>query len=669
MAEMVHRRPSAKFFEGQTPPALPIMSADNIDWYKEQVDRCKNGYSFRGDRFTGDQWWYYNLCPMVVAKLDKNGNPTNEFDTAYPYWSQQDDYLFKQIEEAEQDRKGVFLFTGRGYGKTYLVISIGGKLFFLKKGSHGVISASGDHHANETWKKFQALVLGVGKAHPTLRLSLSKEGTSGDEIVAGKRVMVDGEWIFEQRSLMEKIVYANQAGKTKGRRLDFQHWEEVGDWAGAAKLKECIAASEGTYWVGDIKKCRDFYTGTGGTVLSDQAKEVCYNPDSFGLYKVKDWSERGTGIVIPAFKKYGGTWEKTGFSDEEKAKEILNQKRADKKKDPDPTAYNKFIQEYPFNIEEMFQRKGGNRFNLEAIGNTITMYEMFPEKKQGEYGNLQWEKNQYGEKTGKVTWVPDPNGKMWILEKPVINPETGNAWERLYVGGYDGIDMGTEDNNSGQGSSGALSIKKRLLPGSGLANTYVFHYRDRPTDIDEFFEGTLMACVYFNLHKALNIEFSKIAIRGYFKKKNAMHYFMPRPRITLDNASKSEESSLIGTTATDKNFQQGESFLATYTKDMGDQILNYEVCIDLRDFTMDNRGKHDLTVSMFMAEIGEDEFSDKPVLKPKPKPLPYKIGYYTDSNGIKRWGKIPEKNQNPFGFKPDAPIMAHLNSVLKPGYG
>ena len=255
---MSFQRPTAKFFEGQTPPKLPMFSQDNIDWYNEQIRRCREGFEFRGTRMTGDQYWFHNICPMPVLEKDpKTGKLTGEFGYNYPYWSQADDYVFKQIEEAEQAQLGFPLMTHRGAGKTQIILSIGGKIFFLKKAKermvHGIISATNDDHALPTFMKFSQLVKGVNKYHPSLALDLIKDNTG--EIIAGTQTNEDGKWNTELRAFMEKIVYGNSADKTRGRRVDYLMYEEIGAWSptDGATLKDCIAANRGIMWLGGKK--------------------------------------------------------------------------------------------------------------------------------------------------------------------------------------------------------------------------------------------------------------------------------------------------------------------------------------------------------------------------------------------------------------------------------
>lgn len=640
-------KPGSKFFEARTPPKIEIYSQDNLDWYKEHLHRCKHGYSYRGDRMTEDQYWFYNFQPMMVALFDAKGRPTGEFDMSWASWSQEDDYLFKQMEEAKQDGLDVMLMTGRSFGKTYIVISIGGKIFYLVNNSHGVISASGEDHASETWNKFRAGITAVNSIHPTIARGLLTDNpnfiTAGFERLHPKKEEV-------VQALMEKKVYDKKPGKTKGRRLNFQHFEEIGDWGGAATLKECIAASEGSWKVGSIKKARVFYTGTGGTILSDQAKEIFYNPRAYNLYITKNWSERGTAIMIPAFKKYGGFWEKTGISDEAGAKAELERIRLLKQTDPDPLAYNKFVQEFPFNPEEMFTRIGGNRFPKDKLAKNLALLEANPELRKGSFVNLHWQK-----KDGQIVGVDieySNSGKIWLLEEPFKNAE-GIAWPRLYIAGYDGIDVGSQEAMTETGSKGSLSVKKRMLPGAGLSNIYVCHYIDRPAEVDEFYEECHKIMWLFNLINAVNIEDTKRGIVGHLKPKGGLKFLMKRPRLTLTDPTNEKESKLIGTTATPKNFEYGESFTVNYLKDNWDQVFHIPVIRDLIDFQMDNRGKHDPTVSIFMAELGDDEFMDKPPSKPVvPQSLDEEWGFYTDRNGKKKWGKL-QKNTNEFNFKPD----------------
>lgn len=632
-----------KFFEAQEPLPIDQFSLENIDWYNEHIDRCFKGFSYRGHRITGDHYWYLNFFPIMRTVLDSKGMATKNFELDFPLWSQEDDYLMKQIEEAEQDSKAVFLFTGRGYGKTYLTISIGAKIYYLVPQSHSVISGSLDDHAGETFAKLKSGMTGLEMIHPTLFFNRLTDNDS--EIMSGYIEYIDGKKANRgSLSKVEKIIYADKAGKSKGRRLNFQQFEEAGDWSGAAPLKECISASEGTWFVGAIKKCRVFYTGTGGTVKSSAAKDIFFNPNAYDLYTVREWRDRPTGIVIPAYRKFGGYWEKTGISDIEGAKKHMEEIRENKKSDP--VAYTKYIQEFPFNPDEMFMLSGVNNFDQAKVADQYTKVTTLPEYKLGKFGEFEW--IDKSDKRKGSRFVEKAGGKVWLLEEPEKD-EDGNVYPHLYIAGYDGIDLGAQDTESGKGSKGATSVKKRLLSSGKTNNVYVCFYVDRPNDIDELYEQNLMMSYYFNC--LFNIEDTKRGIVEYWKNRGEFERFMKRPRLTLNDPTVLfNNTNLIGVTNAPKNYQYGEQFLIRYVKDYIQNLFYVEALEQFRDFVMENRTDYDIIVSMMMAELGDDELMDKNIIPVKPKTeLEVEEGYYTDENGVMQWGVLP-KIVDPFRF-------------------
>ena len=89
-----------KFYEGRKPPQVPLDSAENLEWYAEQLHRCIYGFEYKGTRITGDMYWALNFVPFMLATKDEFGNATTNFKVQLPYFSYQHDYIFKLIEEA-----------------------------------------------------------------------------------------------------------------------------------------------------------------------------------------------------------------------------------------------------------------------------------------------------------------------------------------------------------------------------------------------------------------------------------------------------------------------------------------------------------------------------------------------------------------------------------------
>ena len=234
-----------KFFEGRNPPAVPLDSLENIEWYEEQLRRCVYGFEYRGQRITGDHYFFLNIFPFLVAKLNKLGKITNEFDINFAYYAGMHDYVFKTIEQAHYESKGFLWMSGRGSGKTFIVLSIIAKIYHLKPKSHGMVSASNTGHATESFTKLLQALDAIGEVHPTLALHRLTDTKS--LIESGQEIMRDGIKYREgPRSRIQRVIYGDNPGATRGSRPDIQLLEECGDWStGKGDLKSCIGASVG----------------------------------------------------------------------------------------------------------------------------------------------------------------------------------------------------------------------------------------------------------------------------------------------------------------------------------------------------------------------------------------------------------------------------------------
>jgi hypothetical protein len=632
---------SDHFLEGQNPLPIDINSMENIDWYNEQINRCFDGYSHKGTRITGDYYWYLNFFPIVALRLDKYGNPTNQPDFFFPYVSQQDDYLFKQLEEADQSNMNTLLVTARGYGKTFGMISIPAKYYYLKRLSDNILSSSQDEHISKSYGMLKLSMEELERRHPTLR---QKRLYDNDDVIeAGEEIVENGEKKkVGSRSQIRKIVFDRKAGKTRGSRPTTHLYEEIGAWNGAAKLKDCYNASVGSYKRGSIWTCRVFFIGTGGEMKSggsEDAKEMFWNPEAYNIYSVKEWHNRKTGIFIPAFKKYSGFWEQTGISKEAEAKVHLEAERETKKSDK--KAYEQFKQEYPFDPDEAFMLNGSNNFNQELVINQILNVNHKPEYQKGAMGFMHW-KYQNGVIVG-TEFEKHPDGNVWMLEQPERS-KSGELYENLYVAGYDGIDVGQDDTASGKGSQGALCVKKRMLSSGKTNNIYVCFLIERPKDINVFYETCRMISWHFNCK--INIEDTKRGIVGHFIREKEFSRFCKRPKLTLSDPQNGK-STLIGVTSAPKNYEYGELFLSKLIDSFVENIFYLPALEQLRDFRMDMRTKFDIVLAMMMAELADEDMMNLQVYIESEYSIKLNSekGFYTDANGDIHYGEIPVENE------------------------
>ncbi len=653
-----------KFLEGRKPPPVPMNSPDNLAFYQDHIGYAMEGRTLQSQghayRMTPDHYWFLNFTPIKL-NLGK-GKPSYGF----PLWCQADDYVFKQLEEAQQAEMASMLFTGRGYGKSVIAISLTQKQYVLVDRSHCLISASGDTHANTAWQVFQETVEGMEELHPTLRQKRLKNDQTfmraGEEIYEG-----DIRRIVGSQATVEKLVYASRAGKSKGRRLDGQHWEEGGDWDGAP-LDECWAASEGTWRVGGIWKPKFvIITGTGGTVRSGQAKEMFMNPLAYNIYPVIQHDGRKTGIFMPTYKKYGGFYEEagvvnvvertieglptgqtyaaghvtlSGVCDEDGARKELELQRA--RREGNAKTLDKFTQEYPFDVDECFRQSGASVFQRHLLATQKADLTILKKYREPERGNLVWMRNSVGKKTG-VRFIKDKNGKILIWEHPPMN-ERGELipMRHAYIGGLDSIDQSKEDSIGVDGSKLCLLIKKRQGNVQELTNMYVCAYADRPEgNVEEAYDNVLKVLTYYDCK--VNLEYTKLLIVPFFKANKAYHRFIMRPKIAQSNKEYgSQTTTLIGTQMTEPIRIYGTGKIRQYIEDHWMFLFFVELIDQLMDYTVENKTKFDWVIAMMLCEIADEDMAELIPQKITPEEVIELWGYFTDPyTGYTKYGKLP----------------------------
>ncbi len=637
-----------KFFEGRTPPSVPLDSLENIEWYEDQLKRCVYGFEWRGYRITGDHYWLLNFTPFLVAKKNKRGKITNEFDVQFPYFSYQHDYIFKLIEEAHYASEAFTWMSGRGSGKTYSILSIIAKTYHLKPKSHGIVSASNATHAEEAFNKLRLMMDSIAEVHPTLGLSRLQDTKS--MIESGQEVVRDGVKYKEgPRSRIQRIVYGDNPGVTRGTRPDIQLLEEIGDWSGGAgDLKSCVGASLGSWRVGSILKCRVFLIGTGGSVKSDQAKDIFMKPRAYHILPVHDFAKE-SGFFLPAHYLLGGQgWEETGVNNNETAKAFLDEERERTRDDME--IHSKVTQEYPYTIEEVFRKMGTNNFNQRKIAEQWGHINFTPDIAKPERGFLEWIKSPEGKIKG-VKWSKNPEGNIEILEHPFRGPDGNIAFKGLYVAGVDSIDQGVLDSTSTKNrSSLAMLIKKRIVDGQYFkqtSNLYVAKYIGRSLDVRWDYEEALKLSMYYDAD--VNVEYTKIGIVQYFRECKQYHRLMKRPMVAISTAGDGQQaqfgiksSNLIGTTATTQVIDHQDGKIKEYIEDYYQNILFLDLLEQLRDYQREDRTKFDLVIAMGLCELADEDMMGVPPRESGEETKGFELfGYYTDERGYRKFGQLP----------------------------
>lgn len=645
-----------KFYEGRNPPPVALDSAENLEWYAEQLHRCIYGFEYKGQRITGDHYWMLNFTPFLVMLKDEQGKPTGERDIDFGYFAYQHDYIYKLVEEAHWEGLKFMLMGGRGFGKTYIILSILAKQYYLKPHSLSFVSASNSKHAGEAFDKLKDMLTAIDHAHPTL--ALARLTDTRYSIKSGYEINKDGVKMQEgPMSKLQCVIYGDNPGITRGSRPHAQLLEEVGDWAtGKGDLKSCIGASEGSWAIGAEKTCRVFMVGTGGSIASDQAKDIFLNPGAYDVLAVNDFTKETNKkhcVFIPSHYMLGGMgWERTGVNNNE-ASEAYLLKRREAAKD-DIEIFDKRVQEYPMTISETFKKSGTNIFNQRKISKQWADLQygkdtvIIPEK-----GFLDWKRSKAGKIVG-VEWAKNPNGNIEIVEHPYRGESGNQVYSDLYVAGVDGIDQGILDSTAIKGrSSMACLIKKRIVDGGYFkhtSNMYVAKYLGRSLDVRDDYEEVLKLSMYY--YAKVNLEYTKIGIAQYFREKKQYHRLMKRPLIAMPSGGSGDmkylgidsTSHLIGTTTASHVIDHQDGKIKEYVSEYCHSIFFMDLLEQLRDYQREDRRKYDLVVAMGLCEIADEDMLGIPAQSEEKETGELKtFGYYVDEKGHRRMGVIPVK--------------------------
>ena len=655
---LVYRPLPKELLKWQTPPQVHPDSVDIENFYAEIIYHSVHGVWVDGEYFNPLFVYWLNVFVFPVYMMNPDGTPSEDFDISHPYYCNIDRYIFDQAWKAMLNRKDASLMGGRGIGKSYIWSSIIDRNYRLFPKTWAVVSSSNEDMTNEAWKKVDECLNSIEQLHSTIKHKRILGGDSANLIESGEDIELPDRTKTKRGYLskIEKIIYGKSPGKTRGKRPNIQLIEEFAAFPPSHQkgdLKSCMRESRGSWYVGgSIKKCTVLYSGTGGSVENDQAEGVFLDPIAHEILPTYDW-EKPCGIFIPTHIKRSGTWEATGCPDIARAEEEVDAERQEAKSDP--VKYMGLLQEYPKTLKEVFMRTGSNIFNQNKISEQRTRIEFDdPSIIKPERGFLTWRRDEITGKILGVKWDPSNSGDIEIVEHPfwvrAIKEEDRKVIDNLYVAGCDSIDQGRGDSayasTSNKGSELGMLVKKRILDNNYFkesSNIYVAKYVGRSNDVRDDHDNALKLAVYYNA--LVNIEYTKIGIVGHFRDKGYYDMLMKRPSIARGDADPTKASNLIGTQASTPIIDHMDNKTKEYIDDHYDKIYFKDLLEQLQNYLRENRTEFDLVIAMGLAELADEdkmgEIARKGTRETESLAM---FGYYTDAQGIKRYGVIPKKD-------------------------
>ena len=308
----------------------------------------------------------------------------------------------------------------------------------------------------------------------------------------------------------------------------------------------------------------------------------------------------------------------------------------------DQDALNEFYRQFPRTTKHAFRDESKESlFNLTKIYEQIDFNEDLKNSINVTKGSFQWEN---GEQDTRVIFVPNKNGRFNITWVPQVHLQNkrynkngtnypGN--EHMGAFGCDPYDIsGTVDR---RGSNGSLHGLTKFSMEDMPPNHFFLEYIARPQTAEIFFEDVLMACVFYGM--PILVENNKPRLLYYFKRRGYRGFAMNRPDRKYSKLSVTERE-IGGIPNSSEDIKQAHaSAIETYIehfvglKDTGYGDMYFQRTLeDWAQFNINNRTKHDASISSGLALMACNKHRYSPVNKIKTQPVDLGIKRY-DNRG------------------------------------
>lgn len=511
-------------------------------WEMEQIRRCIEGH----DGVTGKMYFYYNFC---FIENNENGIIRPEFRAGDALWFHileacgPNQYLEGFGPLCLKRRRSGFTWKGAADILHDSIFSIGSNV--------GITSKS-ERDAQRFFSWTQKI---YEKLPEFLKVPMSSQTASSVTFARKKKNKQGNRELAGNNSTMYSVAPTNNC--FEGDRLNKIVIDEVG------KIDNVL-----TIWAMSKDCLMQETRRLGIPVLFGTAGEQ----DGNGLGQREFWMKpKSYSLVKFFFPGWAGMFvDKNGNDDIRKGVEWILSQRKQKLEDG-ATDYWDFVQQYPLTPKDALLIKDGA-----GIGNTKKI-------KEQEY---ELDKNPVVCTTGKFRWGAASEPTV-VFEPNTIHKNNGQCRvyehpksELEYVAGSDPADHDYVSKGSSDMSMYIMNKQRGSRPPK-----VVFSYTDRPEKVNDYYEQSIMALVYYNETKVL-IENNRNGMIQYYQNYGYIHLLKPEPQ--PKNVMNVQQSKRLGVRKTVNSTLEMERCINHYTDDYAHLIPEVELLAEFGIYGQQN---------------------------------------------------------------------------------
>jgi len=644
-----------------------------FDWEEYSLDFKEKWYDYIDEEFNRREqgFWFYNKdVPTYITGTHYMYLQWSKIDVGKPDFREANRlfFLFWEACKADVRSYGMCYLKNRRSGFSFMASGEVVNLATISSDSrYGILSKSGPDAKTMFTDKVVPISVNYPFFFKPIQDGMDRPKTElAYRVPASKltrRKLIANEAVPDLQGLDTTIDWKNTGDNSyDGEKLKLLVHDESGKWEKPNNILNNWRVTKTTLRLGSrvVGKCMMGSTSNALEKGGDNFKKLYYDSDVTKRNRNGQTSSGLYSLFIPMEWNYEGYIDSYGLPVFDTPKEITKgphgeiinigvidywQNEVDGLKN-DQDGLNEFYRQFPRTEKHAFRDEAKESlFNLTRIYEQIDFNEDIKNKSLITRGSFQWE----GDKRDTlVRFIPNNNGRFlvsWVppahLQNRVIIKNGVKYPGNEHVGafGCDSYDIsGTVDK---RGSKGAFHGLTKFSMEMAPANMFFLEYIARPQTAEIFFEDVLMALHFYGM--PILAENNKPRLLYYLKRRGYRQFSINRPDKVYNKLSVAEKE-IGGIPNSSEDIKQAHAAaIETYIEDhVGilehgyGQMYFQKTLEDWAQFNINNRTKHDASISSGLAIMACNKNKYTPVYKTQKKPVVLSFNKYNNDGQISK---------------------------------